>query len=66
MMRKKRDLTPEQRAALREALGDVRSELAAIRERFERRLAVLAEWEAAEARRRERLRRLTLGLLGGS
>jgi hypothetical protein len=34
------------------------------REMYERRLQRHAEWEAAEERRRARLRRLTLGLLG--
>jgi hypothetical protein len=34
------------------------------REMYERRLQRHAEWLAAEERRRERLRRLTFGLLG--
>jgi hypothetical protein len=34
------------------------------REMYERRLERHAAWEAAEARRKERLRRLTFGLLG--
>jgi hypothetical protein len=34
------------------------------REMYERRLQRHAEWEAAEARRRARLRRMTFGLLG--
>jgi hypothetical protein len=33
---------------------------------YERRMRRIAELDAAEARRRERLRRLTLGLLGRS
>jgi len=36
------------------------------REMYERRIQRIAEWEAAEARRKERLRRLTFGLLGRS
>jgi hypothetical protein len=36
----------------------------AFREMYERRLQRMAEWEAAETRRRARLRRLTFGLLG--
>jgi hypothetical protein len=64
MKKRKRNLTPEQRVALREALQDVRMELGAIRLVFERRLEKMASWEAAEARRNERLRRLTFGLLG--
>jgi len=36
------------------------------REMYERRLQRIAEWDAAEARRKERLRRLTFGLLGRS
>jgi hypothetical protein len=38
----------------------------AFREMYERRLQRHAEWEAAETRRKERLRRLTFGLLGRS
>ncbi len=34
------------------------------REMYERRLRRHADWEAAEERRRARLRRLTFGLLG--
>ncbi len=60
----KRNLTPEQREALRDGLADVRAELGGIRAIFESRLVRLAEWEAAEERRRARLRRLTFGLLG--
>jgi hypothetical protein len=60
----KRNLTPEQRVALRDALGDVRSELGSIRELLQRRLAAHAEWEAEDARRRAHLRRLSFGLLG--
>jgi len=36
------------------------------REMYERRLQRIAEWDAAEVRRKERLRRLTFGLLGRS
>jgi hypothetical protein len=36
----------------------------AFREMYARRLQRMAEWEAAEERRRARLRRLTFGLLG--
>jgi hypothetical protein len=36
----------------------------AFREMYERRLERMAAWEAAEERRRARLRRLTFGLLG--
>ncbi len=36
------------------------------REMYERRIQRLAEWDAAEERRRARLRRLTFGLLGRS
>jgi len=62
--KRKRSLTPEQRAALRESLADVRAELGTIRAVLESRLDRLASWEAAEERRRARLRRLTFGLLG--
>jgi hypothetical protein len=34
------------------------------RQMYERRLQRMAEWDAAEERRRARLRRLTFGLLG--
>jgi hypothetical protein len=63
-MKRKRNLTPEQRRQLTESLSDVRAELGAIRAVFERRLDRLASWEATEERRRARLRRLTFGLLG--
>ncbi len=36
------------------------------REMYERRIQRLAEWDAAEERRRARLRRLTFGFLGRS
>ena len=36
------------------------------REMYERRLQRQAEWDAAEARRKVRLRRLSFGLLGRS
>jgi hypothetical protein len=63
---RKRNLTAEQRVALREGLRDVQAELRGIRGILERRLQRLAAWEAAAARRKERLRRLTFGLLGRS
>ena len=55
MARKRID--PEEKARWAE-------ESRAFREMYERRLQRHAEWEAVEARRRERLRRLTFGLLG--
>jgi len=55
-MAKKR-LDPEEKARWAE-------EAQAFREMYERRLQRMAEWEAAEERRRARLRRLTFGLLG--
>ena len=49
---------------------DVRAYLAQVsrefREMYEQRLQRIAAWEEAEARRKERLRRLTFGLLGRS
>jgi hypothetical protein len=64
MKKRKRNLTAEQRAAIGEALADVRAELGAIRGVFEVRLERMAAWEAAEARRKQRLRKLTFGVLG--
>ena len=55
----KKKIDPEERA--RWAQGERE-----FREMYERRLRRRAEWEAAEARRRERLRRLSFGLLGRS
>ena len=66
MKRRRKKLTIEQRAALRAALGDVQGDLRAMRGIFERILARMAESEALETRRKERLRRLTFGLLGRS
>jgi hypothetical protein len=53
----KKGIDPEERARWAE-------ESKAFREMYERRLQRHAEWEAAEERRRARIRRLTFGLLG--
>ena len=53
----KKGIDPEEKARWAE-------ERKAFREMYERRLERHAEWEAAEERRRARLRRLTFGLLG--
>jgi len=66
MKRRRKKLTTEQRAALQATLGDVQGDLRAMRGIFERILARMAESEALETRRKERLRRLTFGLLGRS
>lgn len=55
----KKKIDPELRACWAE-------ESRSFREMYERRLRRLAEHDEAEARRRERLRRLTFGLLGRS
>ena len=66
MKRRRKKLTTEQRVALRAALGDVQGDLREMRGIFERILARMAASEVLEARRKERLRRLTFGLLGRS
>jgi hypothetical protein len=53
----KKKIDPETKARWAE-------ESRAFREMYERRLRRMAQWEAAEAQRRQRLRRLTFGLLG--
>ena len=58
-MAKHRKIDPEERAYWAQVGRDFRA-------MAERRLARLALWDEAEARRRERLRRLTFGLLGRS
>jgi len=58
-MGKRRKIDPEERAYWAQVGRD-------FREMYERRLQRLAEWDAAEARRKERLRRLTFGILGRS
>ena len=55
----KRKIDPEERAYWAQVSRDFRA-------MYERRMQRIAEWEAAEARRKERLRRLTFGLLGRS
>ena len=58
-MGKRRKIDPEERAYWDQVGRE-------FREMYERRLQRIAAWEAAEERRRARLRRLTLGLLGRS
>jgi hypothetical protein len=53
----RRPIDPEDKARWAE-------EARAFREMYERRLQRHAEWQAAEERRRARLRRLSFGLLG--
>lgn len=55
----KRRIDPEERAYWAQVGRDFRA-------MYERRMQRIAEEDAAEARRKERLRRLTLGLLGRS
>ena len=61
MARSGKNLGPDERAALSAALGEMQQELRAMIELLRRRLA---EADEREARRRARLRRLSLGLLG--
>ncbi len=58
-MGKRRKIDPEERAYWDKVGRE-------FREMYERRIQRIAEWEAAEARRKERLRRLTFGRLGRS
>ena len=58
-MAKRRRIDPEERAYWNKVGRE-------FREMYERRLQRLAEWDATEARRKARLRRLTFGLLGRS
>ena len=58
-MGKRRKIDPEERAYWDQVGRE-------FREMYERRLQRLAAWDEAEARRRERLQRLTFGLLGRS
>ena len=58
-MGKRRKIDPDERAYWDEVGRE-------FREMYERRIQRIAEWDAAEARRKERLRRLTFGLLGRS
>jgi hypothetical protein len=60
----KRKPTPEERRKLREAFASMRSDVGELRALFERVADRLRQAEAEELRRRERLRRLTFGLLG--
>ncbi|HLE99491.1 MAG TPA: hypothetical protein VI540_06290 [Gaiellaceae bacterium] len=53
----KREIDPEERAHWAQVSRDFRA-------MYERRMRRIAEEEAAEARRKERLRKLTFGLLG--
>jgi hypothetical protein len=53
----KRRIDPEERAYWAQVSRDFRA-------MYERRMQRIAEEDAAEARRKERLRRLTFGLLG--
>jgi hypothetical protein len=53
----KRPIDPEERAYWAQVSRDFRA-------MYERRIKRIAESDAAEARRKERLRRLTFGLLG--
>lgn len=53
----KRKFDPEERAYWAQVSRDFRA-------MYERRMQRIAEEDAAEARRKERLRRLTFGLLG--
>jgi len=55
----KRGIDPEERAYWAQVSRDFRA-------MYERRMRRIAEEDAAEARRKERLRRLTFGLLGRS
>jgi hypothetical protein len=55
----KRKIDPEERAHWAQVSRE-------FREMYVRRLQRLAEWDATEARRKARLRRLTFGLLGRS
>lgn len=55
----KRSIDPEERAYWAQVGRDFRA-------MYERRIRRIAEEDAAEARRKERLRRLTFGLLGRS
>ncbi len=57
MAKRKRRIDPEERAYWDEVGRQ-------FREMYERRVERIAAWEAADARRKERLRRLTFGLLG--
>jgi hypothetical protein len=55
----KRKIDPEERAYWAQVSRDFRA-------MSERRLQRLAEWDATEARRKARLRRLSFGFLGRS
>jgi hypothetical protein len=64
MAKRKRNLTSEELRRLRSLLTGVRDDLREIQHVFERRLAAHAEAQELRAGRKERLRRLTFGLLG--
>ncbi len=66
MKKRRKRLTTDQRAALRATILELRSDMREIRVVFERVLLRMAERDARAARRKERLRRLTFGLLGRS
>ncbi len=63
MAKRKRTLTPEQRARIRELLLEMRGDIREFVTELERRQASRCE---RDERRRARLRRLTFGLLGRS
>ncbi|HLB04409.1 MAG TPA: hypothetical protein VJK66_05265 [Gaiellaceae bacterium] len=64
MAKKRKSLTPDERAALRQLFRELRNEMAVIRGVLEKRLDAFETSRMREIRRRERLRRLTFGLLG--
>ena len=63
MAKRKRTLTPEQRARIRELVLEMRGDIREFVTELERRQATRRE---LEERRRARLHRLTFGLLGRS
>jgi hypothetical protein len=63
-MKGKRKRTPEERRAYEEQKARWAEEDAKFRAMVERREQRQREWDEYVARRRERLRRLTFGLLG--
>jgi hypothetical protein len=64
MMKRKKNLTPDERRALREALAGMRADLRELRLIFEDANQRHVHARRVQARRRARLRRLTFGLLG--
>jgi len=57
-------MTPEFKRRLEQRLAESATNVAEAKEIFARREQRLREWDEYVARRRARLRRLTLGLLG--